>query len=98
MPFETSFYFYLYSGTVLFIILLGSLVYFLRKKYGNILFLTEGSIKISETYEVKIKKVLPFMGEGYLIFVEIKTPKKVYAEIWGYSKNGGFRKISSIED
>jgi hypothetical protein len=98
MSFESSFYFYLYAGTIFFILLLGSFVYFLKRKYGNVFFLTEGSIKISESYEVKIRKVLPFMGEGYLIFVEISSPKGKYAEIWGYSKNGGFRKISTIED
>jgi len=98
MPFEGSFFLYLYAGTVIFIALLGGFILFLKRKYGNILFLTEGTVKISDTHEVRIKKVLPFMGEGYLIFVEIKTPKRVYVEVWGYSKGGGFRKISSIED
>ena len=36
------------------------------------------------------------MGEGYLIFVEIATPKGNRFEVWGYSKGGGFVKISTI--
>jgi len=98
MPVESSIFLYLYVAVILFITFLGGILFFFRKKYGNILFLSEGEIKLSTDYTVRIKKVLPFMGEGYLIFVEIKTSSGKYFEIWGYSKNGGFVKISKIGD
>ena len=96
MPLEGNLFIYLYSGLVLFILSLGGIFFFLKKRYGNILFLTQGVIELSPTHRVKVKKVLPFMGEGYLIFVEIETPSGSYFEVWGYSRQGGFTKISKI--
>ncbi len=98
MPLEGSLFLYLYAGLVLFILALGGIFYFLKRRYGNILFLTQGVVELSPTCRVKVKKVLPFMGEGYLIFVEIETPSGSYFEVWGYSRQGGFVKISKIGD
>jgi len=98
MDFSGSLFLLLYGGAVLFIAALGFLFYLFKRRYGNVLFLSEGKIELSETDQVRIKKVLPFMGEGFLIFTEIKTGGKRYFEVWGYSKNGGFRKISKIGD
>ena len=98
MDLNGSIFLFLYLGVVVLIAVLGVIFYIFKRKYGNVLFLSEGKIELSETDWVKIKKVLPFMGEGFLIFTEIKSGSKRYYEIWGFSKNGGFRKISKIGD
>ena len=98
MPFEGSLFLYLYLGLIAFLTLLGGMFYYLKRRYGNVLFLSEGKVELSENYTLRIKKVLPFMGEGYLIFVEVETPSGRYFEVWGYSKSGGFVKISKIGD
>jgi len=87
---------YLYAAVVLFILTLGGIFYLLKRRYGNVLFLTRGTIELSPYCRIKVKQVLPFMGEGYLIFVEVETPSGSYCEVWGYSRNGGFTKISKI--
>lgn len=96
MALSSSFFFFLYLGAIAFITLLGIVFYLFKKRYGNVLFLSEGKIKLSEETELRIKKVLPFLGEGYLIFVEITTKRGKYYEVWGFSKGGGFVKISKI--
>ncbi|HIC08477.1 MAG TPA: hypothetical protein EYO62_00255 [Aquificales bacterium] len=98
MSLQSSFFIYLYLAVIGFITILGGIFWFLKKRYGNILFLTQGDIELAPDFRMKIKKVLPFMGEGYLIFVEIETPREKYFEVWGYSKSGGFVKISKIGD
>lgn len=98
MSFQDSFFLYLYLGVITFITFLGGIFWFFKRKYGNILFLTQGDIELSSNFRVKIKKIVPFMGEGFLIFVEVETPREKYFEVWGYSKNGGFVKISKIGD
>ncbi len=95
---EGPFFLYLYLFAVGVILLLGLLFYFLKRRYGNVLFLSEGKVELDETRSVVIKKVLPFLGEGYLIFVEIRTEKGRHFEVWGYSKSSGFRRISKIGD
>jgi hypothetical protein len=96
MPFDSSFFLYIYAGLIVFLLILGGIFWFFRKRYGNLLFLTKGEIQLSSNHWVRVLKVLPFMGEGYLIFVEIGTPKGNRFEVWGYSKGGGFVKISTI--
>jgi len=98
MPFDSSLFLYIYGGLIIFLLTLGGVFWFFRKRYGNVVFLTRGEIELSSTHSVKVLKVLPFMGEGFLIFVKVKTPKGVYFEVWGYSKGGGFVKISKIGD
>lgn len=98
MELEGSLFLFLYIGVIGLITVLGLGFYLFKRKYGNVLFLSEGKIELSDTEWVKIKKVLPFMGEGFLIFAEIKSGDKKYYEIWGFSKSGGFRKISKIGD
>ena len=98
MPFEGSLFLYLYLGLIAFLTLLGLGFYYFKRRYGNILFLSEGKVELSSDCRLTVKKVLPFMGEGYLIFVEIETPSGRYFEVWGYSKSGGFVKISKIGD
>jgi hypothetical protein len=96
MPFDVSLFLYIYAGLIVFLLTLGGIFWFLRKRYGNMLFLTKGEIPLSPNHSVRVLKVLPFMGEGYLIFAEISTPKGKRFEVWGYSKSGGFVKISTI--
>ena len=93
---ESSFFIYLYLFVAFLILLLGGGFYFLKRKYGNILFLSEGTVELSPTTRVVIKKVLPFVGEGYLIFVEVREYGKTHFEVWGFSKESGFRKISEF--
>lgn len=98
MPFEGSLFLYIYAGLTVFLLTLGGIFWVFRKRYGNVIFLTKGEIQLSPTHSVRVLKVLPFMGEGFLIFVEVKTPKGNHFEVWGYSKSGGFVKISKIGD
>jgi len=95
---ESSFFIYLYLFVGTLILFVGGFFYFFKKRYGNVLFLSEGKVELSSTAKVKIKKVLPFVGEGYLIFVEIETEEKKRYEVWGFSKYSGFRKISEFGD
>ncbi len=93
---SSKFIIYLYSVLAIVVLILGVVFLFLRKKFGNVLFLTHGEIVLDEKNKVRILKVLPFMGEGYMIFVKIITPKGEKYEVWGYSKSGGFKKISTF--
>jgi len=94
--FSSKFVIYLYSVFAILILLLGGSFFILRKRFGNILFLTQGEIELEEGKKVKILRVLPFMGEGYLIFVKLTTENGERFEVWGFSKSGGFKKISQF--
>jgi hypothetical protein len=94
--FSSKFVIYLYSVLAVVVLILGVLFLFLRKKFGNVLFLTNGEVTLGNGKSIKILKILPFMGEGYLLFVKLSTSKGERIEIWGFTKNGGFKKISEL--
>jgi hypothetical protein len=95
---ENSFFFYLYGGLIVVLTFLGSFLWYLKKKWGNVLFLSQGELISHPLGRVKVLKVVPFMGESYLLILEIETKNRSWIEIWSYTRGQGFKVIKTLED
>jgi hypothetical protein len=80
---------YLELGVILLFLWIG--FFFIKKKWGNTLFLSKGEIELPEIGKFKILKIIPFVDNSYLIFVEISLPQEKIFEIWSYTRKDGFK-------